>query len=179
MADPFTAVTAGSAAVGAVGSLFGAGAAKQAGADRAQMDNYKAYVAATNAQIALQQRERDLAVGQEQGYFNDLKVRQQIGSATADAGASGFSIGDSPTLKAGISSIHELGRMDTMNIIDSSRMKAYGDVIQSYNYTQEALMDQASARNDYRAGDVQATSTLLGGATSIADKWAGYYKRTA
>jgi hypothetical protein len=179
MSDPFTAATVGSAAISGVGSLFGASAASKAGQDRANMDNYKAYVAAQNAQIALQNQVRDRAVGDQQAYYNDLKLRQQIGSAEADAGASGFSVGDSPTIKAGISSVHQLGRMDTLNIIDNARQKAYGDLIQSYNYTQEALMDQSAARNDITAGDTQATSTLLGGASSIADKWAGYYKRTA
>jgi hypothetical protein len=179
MSDPFTAITAGSAAISGIGSLFGAGAASRAGEDRAQMDNYKAYVAAQNAQIALQNRTRDLATGDLQGYENDLRVRQKIGSAEADAGASGFSIGSSPSITAGISSVAQLGRMDTMQIVDNSRMKAYGDLIQSYNYTQEALMDQRTAGYDREAGDTQAASTLLGGATSIADKWAGYYRKTA
>jgi hypothetical protein len=179
MSDPFTAITAGSAAISGIGSLFGAGAASRAGEDRAQMDNYKAYIAAQNAQIALQNRTRDLAVGDLQGYENDLRVRQKIGSAEADAGASGFSIGSSPSIMAGISSVAKLGRMDTMQIIDNSRQRAYGDVIQSYNYTQEALMDQRAAGYDREAGNTQAASTLLGGATSIADKWAGYYRKTA
>jgi hypothetical protein len=179
MSDPFSMLTAGSAAVSGIGSLFGAGAASQAGQDRASMDNYKAYVAAQNAQIALQNRQRDLDVGRQQSYYNDLKVSQQVGSATADAGASGFSIGDSPTIKAGIDSVHQLGRVDSLNIMDAARFKAYGALIQSYNYTQEALMDQSAARNDQTAGDTAAMSSLLGGATSIADKWAGYYRRTA
>jgi hypothetical protein len=179
MSDPFTAVTVGSAAISGIGSLFGASAAKQGGEDRARMDNYKAYVAAQNAQIALQNRQRDLDVGRQQSYYNDLKVAQQVGGAEADAGASGFSIGDSGSIQAGIKSVHDLGRVDSMNIMDNARFKAYGAMIQSYNYTQEALMDQAAARNDLSAGDTQATASLLGGASSIADKWAGYYKRTA
>jgi hypothetical protein len=48
-----------------------------------------------------------------------------------------------------------------MNIMDNARFKAYGAMIQSYNYTQEALMDQAAARNDLSAGDTQATASLL------------------
>jgi hypothetical protein len=178
MSDPFTAATVGSAAISGVGSLFGASAASQAGQDRAQMDNYKASIAARNAQIALQNRQRDLDVGRQQGYYNDLKVAQQVGGAEADAGASGFTL-DSGSIKAGISSVHEVGRMDSMNIMDSARNKAYGALIQSYNYTQEALMDQMSARNDETAGDTQATASLLSGASSVADKWAGYYRRTS
>jgi hypothetical protein len=178
MSDPFTAATVGSAAISGVGSLFGAGAAQQAGQDRSNMDNYKAYIAAQNAQIALQNRQRDLDVGRQQGYYSDLKVAQQVGGAEADAGASGFTL-DSGSIKAGISSVHQLGRMDSLNIMDNARNKAYGALIQSYNFTQEALMDQSAARNDLTAGDTQATASLLGGATSIADKWAGYYKRTA
>jgi hypothetical protein len=177
MSDPFTAITAGSTALTGIGSLFGAGAAGQAGQDRANMDNYRAYIAATNAQIALQNRQRDIDVGNRQAYYSDLALREKVGSATADAGASGFEMTGS--IKAGLTSLQQLGKMDTFNIIDSSRQKAYGDLIQSYNYTQEALMDQASARNDLRAGQTNEFSTLLGGATSIADRWSGYYRRTA
>jgi hypothetical protein len=178
MSDPFTAITAGSTAISGISSLFGAGAAKQGGEDRAAMDNYKAYIAAQNAQIALQNQTRDVAVGDIAGYNNDLRMRQRIGGAEADAGASGFSVGDSASIKAGISSLHDVGRMDTLQIIDNAKYKGYTDLMQSYNYTQEALMDQRAAQNDLAAGDIQATSTLLGGATSIADKWAGYYRKT-
>jgi hypothetical protein len=178
MADPFTAATAASSAISIGGSLFGASSASAAGADRARMDNYRAYVSAQNARIALQNRDRDVAVGNVQAFNQDLKMREKIGSAEADAGASGFDVG-SGSIKAGISSLHQLGRMDTLNLIDSSRQKAYGDLIQSYNFTQEALMGQSAAQNDLTAGDTQAMSTLIGGASSVADRWAGYYRRTA
>lgn len=178
MSDPFTAFTAGSTAISGISSLFGAGAAEQAGQARSSMDNYRAYVAAQNAQIALGNQRYDLDVGRQQAQYNDLAVRQKIGRAEADAGASGFDIGGSPTITAGIDSIHQLGRLDTLTIVGNAQKRAYGDLIQSYNYTQEALMDQSAARNDLTAGDTQATASLLGGASSIADRWAGYYRRT-
>ncbi len=175
MADPITGGLAAISLVGTAGSTFmGMGAAQQRGQASADMYNYKAYMAAANAQIALQNRDYDLAVGDQQGFFNDLRNRQRLGAATADAGASGFDIGSSPTIKAGLDSVAQLGRYDTLQIINNARRKGQQDVVQSWNYTQEALMDQASARNALAGASIDETSSLIGGATSLASRWAGF-----
>lgn len=175
MSDPITLAAGGSMALRGVSSLFGAGAAVDQGQHQNEMYQYRAYVAAQNAQIALQNRTYDLQTGQVLAFNQDLKTRTQIGTAEADAGASGFEISGSKS--AAIESAHELGRYNTLQIVGNANRRAQQDLVQSYNYTNEALMDERSGANAERAGRINAESTLLGGATSVADRWAGFQSR--
>lgn len=175
MADPFT-LAVGSTALSGIGSLISAGGQERQGRDTNEMYQYRAYVAAQNAQIALQNRDYDIHTGEIQAFNNDLKSREQLGQAKANSGASGFDI-NTGSKAAAIESAHTLDRYNTLQIVNNAQRRGQQDLVQSWNYTNEAQMDQRSGANAERAGDIGAMTTLLGGASSVAGRWASFQNR--
>jgi hypothetical protein len=71
----------------------------------------------------------------------------------------------------------DLGHLDTMTIINNAAKQAAGFRAQGANFTAEAALDTSAADYAQDAKGINIATSLLGGAGSFADKWAGYSQR--
>lgn len=153
-----------------LGSLFSAqGAAKSAQAQSGQM-LYQAGLSQLNAQIAEQNAIYTQQQGERQAAKYGLGARQQIGQITADKAASGLDVG-SGSAKQVIDSQHLVAEMDMDQIRSNAAKAAYDYRTQASADRSQAAMDWLGARDVKAAGQTNVLGSLIGGASSVADKW--------
>lgn len=152
-----------------IGSLFSSSSAEEAGQDRAAMNQYRAAIAMQNSVIAHRQAEYESQIGQIKAFDQDLRTAAQLGRGRADIGASGFT--QSGTKAQALDSAHEIGRYEAMQIVSNADRKAYEYRVKGYNAFNEAQLAMRGAENDIRAGEREATSSLLSGAASVGDRF--------
>jgi len=160
------AAQAGSAVMGAVGSM-------QKGAAESGAAKYQAQVARNNAQIAQQNAEYASQVGETTAQAQDLKARSALGSIRAAQSASGLSLA-SPSLQDAYESSAQVYRLDTANIVQNAALRARAYEAQGTEYLAEADLQDRKASDSQSAGYLGAAGSLLSGAASFADKWTRY-----
>lgn len=133
----------------AIGSIA-AGQAKQQAAD------YQAAVANNNARYARQ-------VGQVDAENQKVSTGQVIGAQKAAQAANGVDIGSGSALDVRTSAA-ELGELDALTIRNNAENKAK-------NYEAQATLFQMEGKADALSGWLGAASSIVGGASNIADKW--------
>jgi len=170
MADPISLGTLALTAAGAGVSAFGASESAHA---TANMYQYKAAVAQANQQIAHQNALRAREVGDIDVQRAGLKGGQQLGQMTVDQGASGLALGSGSAALTRKSQLAGIQSNEGTIAADASQ-KAYGYEVDAMNYSAEGGLDKMSASNALAAGQWQVASSLLGGATGVADKWQKY-----
>lgn len=153
------AASAASAAVGAIGSIAAS--------------NYQAKVAEYNAQIAEQNAKRAENRSQIEAQDNDMATLGMLGEQEAAQTSSGVSL-RSKSAVAVRRAARQLGRRDTLNIIQAGK-------IEGYNYRVEAAGQRAQAGMARQAGRMNALSSflslggsLIGNARSTAKGRQGY-----
>jgi hypothetical protein len=158
--------TAASTAVGVMGQ-------RQTAAANAANARYQAAVAANNQLIAQQNARYATQAGQANAQAMDFRTRALMGSEVAAQGASGIDIGSGSPLDV-VRSTAALGRLDTANIIQGANLQAYGYQTAATGFGAEAGLQQQQARYAGTAGMIGGAGTILGGATSLANKWLQY-----
>jgi hypothetical protein len=152
-----------SAGVGAMGAMQQASAQEKAA-------NYQAAVARNNAIIQQQNAASAAATGRAQAQQQDLKNAATMGAIYAAEGASGIDLGTgSPTNVR--SSAENIGRLDTLNIAQRAAQQVRGYQVGTMSETAQAQLDTMQAQQAKTAGYFGAVSSILGGASSFADKW--------
>lgn len=160
---------AGSALSGVMGFM----GAQQSAAAQAASANYQAAVARNNQIIAAQNAQQAAATGRARAQQQDLANRQQQGQILAAEGASGVDIG-SDTYRNVRSSAAQVGRLSTQNIMQQAQQQAYGYNVQAVSEGAQAQLDTMQAQYAKQAGTIGGFSSLIGGATSFADKWSRF-----
>lgn len=158
MADPFTLVTAGSAVLGAVGSLSKGGAQSAQYQGLAQDQQYQATVARQNASEAI-----TYAGSQEDAQRT--QARYQIGEQAAAGAQSGV-----------IASQGSLGQVErqsavnkelqALNIRFGGQVNATNSLNQAAIDTQSAQRDQSNAGYAQQSGYLSALGSVFGGVGS-------------
>jgi hypothetical protein len=157
---------AGSALSAGVGFI---GAQQQASAQAASA-NYQAQVARNNAVIQQQNAQRAAQTGRAQAQQQDLKNAATYGQVLAAEGASGIDLSTGSPRQVQ-SSAQQIGRLDTLNIADRAQQQVRGYNINALSDTAQAQLDTMQAQNAQTAGTISGISSILGGASSFADKW--------
>lgn len=159
---------------GSVGSgILGAfGADKKADAEAAAAA-YKAQVARNNAIIAERNAQAATEAGARKGQANDLKTRNLIGTQLVTQAASGLDVNTGSAVDVRQSTA-DLGRLDTLTIINNAAREASGQRAMAANFEAEAMLQDRTAEYAREAGDINIMSSLLGSATSVSDKWLGF-----
>lgn len=141
-----------SATVGAAGAIMQGQAAANAA-------NYRAAVASQQAKRARQ-------VGEVQAQAQAMKTASTLGQQTAGQAASGVrvDVGSPVDIR---SSAASLGRLDEQTLRSSAADKAWA-------YKSEAALQRSTANNAETASFLQAGTSILGGITSVSDKWLSY-----
>jgi hypothetical protein len=171
MADPVTmtmaAISMGTTVAGAATSFLGA---KEQGAAEQQMYQYKAAVAQQNQRIAAENAQNATVQGGNLAMFSGLKAAQQMGLITAEQAASGIALtgGSAADVRRG----QLMGaQTEEAQIRNEAAWRAHGFQVEGLTQQEAATMDIMSGRTAKTAAGYQEAGSLLGGASSVADKW--------
>lgn len=152
------------------GGILGAfGANTKADAEQS-MYNYKSQVAKNNSIIAERNATEAVAAGEIAGQTNDMRTRAKVGDALVAQAANGLDVGSGTNVNVR-DSIQSLGHLDTLTILHNALKQSTGFKSQAMNFTAESALDTAAGQNSRTAGDYNVATSLLGGATSVSDKW--------
>jgi hypothetical protein len=171
MADP---VTTGMAAVGMGTSIFGAitGAqgARASGAAAQQMGMYQVGVAQMNARIARQNAEYADFQGEKEAHNYGMQAAQRMGHIKAAQGASGLDV-NSGSAKDVQDSQSMVTSMDLAQLRQNAAKAAYDYRAQASAFDIEAMGAAMGAQNAVSASRINATTSIISGAASVADRW--------
>lgn len=154
-----TALTIGATSV-SVGSLLGAAGAVVGGIGALAAGNYQNAVAKQNAQIAEQNAHRARERAGIEAQDNDMQTLGMLGEQEAAQSASGISLTSRSSILTR-KAAKELGRRDTLNIIQA------GDV-EAYNYKVDAANQRASGKAAKTTGVFNALGSFLSAGGSLA-----------
>lgn len=175
MADPISASTLAIASLvtTAVGATVGTVSAISSASAQAGAARYQAAVARNNQTIATQNAQQAAQAGAVAGQSRDFRTRATLGAISAAQSASGVD-SETGSSKEVMESAQELGRLDTSTIISNAMQTSRAYTAQGANFGAQSALDEATASNATTAGVVGAGTSLLGGASSFADKWLRY-----
>jgi hypothetical protein len=164
-------------ALGLIGTLASTvvgmmGAQAQADAASAQA-NYQAAVARNNAVIAEQNAQQSINVGEANSEKQDTKTAATVGSIKAAQAANGIDVNSGSPLDVRTSQ-EQLGRLDTLTIMNDAMQKAYDFRAQKTNFLAEAQLQSSKAQYAQEAGGLNVASSLIGGISSFSSKWTNY-----
>ncbi len=172
--DPGTAAIASLAlaALGTGASVIGQSNRAQA---EAGQGNYMAQVARNNQMLA----ERNTTLAEQQGQVQEdrqrLKTAQLMGSQRASLAAQGGDVNAGSDLDI-LGDTARAGESDALTIRNNAAQQAFGYRAQAAAAGGQANLYSANAANTMANLPFGIASSLLGGASSLADKWAGYLR---
>lgn len=169
MADPFTmgAIGLGTSLIGGLTSAFGA---SQKGAADSAMYGYQASVARMNQQIAIQNAGYAQVAGGSASLQAGLKAGANKAAIRVAQSGSGINL-NSGSAKQVQEDTTKLAVMDQNTIRTNYARRAYGYLSEGANKGAEAEGNMMAASNAEKAGDINAVSSILGGASSVSSKW--------
>lgn len=152
------------AGVKAYGSIQ-AGQAKQA------QSMFQASIATRNQLIATQNADYSRQVGEVDAQTAGIKTSQTVGLEKAGQGASGLDVNFGSAAQVR-DSTQEIGWHDQQVIRSDAARKAYSYTQEAVNQGIQSQMYMKAGEDAETAGEIGATSSILGGMSSTADKWA-------
>lgn len=160
---------AAGAGIGAFGAEYTAGAKSKA-------LQYQASVAQMNAAIAQQNAKWATQAGEVKAQEAGMQGAARLSQTKAIQSASGLNVntGSAVDIRA---SEADLGKFNESTIRSNAAREAYGYRAQAAGDVAQAGLDTAAARTTKTAGDISAAGSLLGGASSVSDKWYNYSKQ--
>jgi hypothetical protein len=154
-------------------SVAGQAQASQAAAGQA---NYQRQVALMNQQVG----ERNARLAEQQGEADAMRQQQKTslieGSQRAALAAQGGDVNVGSPLDI-LGDTARAGKLDEFTILNNAGLRAHGYALQAANAGGQAGLYGANAANAQASLPFGIGSSLLGGASSLAGKWAGYLGR--
>lgn len=174
LASAGTATAAGMSALSLTGTMLstaaGIGSSIYQGISGQQAGQYQASVARVNQRTAQQMAERERMAGQTAVYDQDLKNKAVGGNTRAQLGASGFDVNSGSLLDVQAGQA-EMGRVDSLRQQQDNELRAWRYDVQASQFGQEARLARHRGRMAMIQGGIGAATSLIGGATSFADRW--------
>jgi hypothetical protein len=152
------------------GGLLSAFGAEKAGQSQQQMFDYQAAVAKINSKIDLQNADYAVNQGEQQSTTYGLKEAQTFGQIRASEGASNLDVNSGSSTQVQ-SSERQIGAIDTTTIRSNAAKVAYDYDVKSTMDLNQATLDTMAGINAKTAGDINAASSIIGTAGSVATKW--------
>jgi hypothetical protein len=154
-------------------SVLAAGASAygsiQSGAAQGAAANYQAEINNQNAQIASQNATAATQAGNVQAEQQLMRNAETQGKIRAGIGASGLDVNQGSA--ADVQNAQGIvGNMDVLTIRNQTARQAYGYETQSTGFSNQAQLNQAQAGFDTTAGTIGGVSSVIGGASSIANQ---------
>jgi hypothetical protein len=158
------------AGLGAAGTAISAAGSVESGNAAQTAYNYQAQVAANNAKIAQQNAAWDIQAGETAATNKGLQTRAAVGTQKARQGASGIDVntGSAPDVRAGT---EELGMLDALTIRSNAAKQAYGAEVEATSDTAQSQLDTMAGQQAKEAGDINAASGLLTGASTVGGNY--------
>lgn len=139
----------------------------------AQQYKYQSGVAEVNQRIAKQNAEFSREVGENKAEISGMKTRQLVGETIAKQGSSGFRAGEGSGGKV-VESERMLGESEQDTIRSNAARAAYGHEVEAINFGAQSDLYKNAATSSQISSGINATSSLLGGASSVSSKWLQY-----
>ena len=161
-------LTAASAAISAYG-------AHEQGVAESNAANYQAQVARNNQIVANQNAQMALQTGQQQVAAKQQQTSQMIGEQRAAVAASNIdpNSGSARRIQGDTAG---LGALDAATIKNNAARTAYGYQTQGTDFAAQAQLLQSQSSSAASAGNLSAFGSIVGGASSVANKWYTYNK---
>jgi len=156
-----------------LGAMAQAQGQRHAAAAKANEYRYQAQVDDNNRKVALWKAQDAKDRGAKEEAAFRTKVAQLKGRQKSALAASGVEIGDGSALDI-LGDTAALGELDALTIRSNAEREAYEQKVNASNLAANAGMKRMGATNSLIAGKINATTSLLSGAGSIASKWANY-----
>lgn len=157
----------------AAGGTLNAAGSILSGVGQAQQYNYRAAVAANNAQIARANAGADINAGQYEGSASLLRTGETIGQQRAAFGANNIDVNTGSAARVQ-ESTRTIGAMDAALIHYNAARAAYGENVQAAADIAQSKLDRLAAAGAAESGLFTAGSGLLSTASSLAGKAASY-----
>lgn len=168
--DPVSLAAWGSIASTVIGAGTSAIGAVNQGRAQSQAAQYQAAVLRNNQAVAEWQARDAEARGRVAEQNQRMKTAQFTGAQRAAAGASGVDVnsGSAAGLQADAAM---LGELDALTVRSNASREAWGHRVNAANMGANAGMLDVQAKQASQAGDWTAASSIIGGVSSLADKW--------
>lgn len=154
------------AEVGIGSMVLGGLSAIMQGVSSSESANYNAQVARNNQIVANQNASIALQQGQVQEESKKIQTGEMMGGIVASEAASGVNPNEGSALNVR-SSAAETGELDALTI-------RYNAGVQARNLQYQGAMFGSQAQADVAQGNWGVANSILGGASSVASKWAMY-----
>ena len=173
--DPISASTLAIAsiatsAVGAGVSAFGSMQSAQAQSAAAK---YQAQVAFLNQQVQQQNAAYERQKGDVDAQAQDMKNKARLGAIDAAEGASGFDLSSGSSVDTRDSAAR-LGRLDTLTVRSNAERRAQDFDVAAIGQGAQGNLDLMKAKSAMSAGRIGVATSILGGVSSVADKWSSF-----
>jgi hypothetical protein len=155
------------------GAISQARGQKQAAAAKADEYRYQAQIDDNNRKVALWKAQDAKDRGAKEEASLRTKVAALKGRQKSALAASGVEIGDGSALDI-LGDTAALGELDALTIRSNAEREAYEQKVNASNLAANAGMKRMGADNAIIAGNINARTSLLSGAGSIASKWQSY-----
>jgi hypothetical protein len=162
-----TAASAISLGLGALGTAFTVKGQIDSQAAAGAQQNYLAQLDRQRQQLADQQARDAVQRGQVAEQKQRDLTAQRIGTQTASLAAQGTDLEGSPTDILGDTA--RAGEQDALTIRDNAAREAWGYQMQAAGYDADAAL-----RESFQPSSLGAGTSLLMGASSLADKWSKF-----
>jgi hypothetical protein len=157
----------------AVGSVIGAFGAYSSGQAEAGAAHYNANIQRQNAAVSRMNAQIAEQSGEAQVGISGQKTKAVIADTTAHQAASGVDTqGGSYTDVR--SSEREIGALDAMALRSNAARTAYGYKAQAQSEEDQATLSDTQGKNAAVAGELNAASTFLGGASQASTSFQKY-----
>lgn len=170
--DPGTLAIAGMVASG-LSAVGGAVGSVMQGRQQAGQANYQAAVARNNAILADRNAKLAIQAGDVKEQAKRRETAGLIGAQRAAYAAHGVDVNVGSPVDIQ-SDTAMLGELDALTIRNNAQREAYGYKIQGDSAGAEAGLFGQQAQGDMLAGWVGSVGSLIGGASSVGDKWLTY-----
>jgi hypothetical protein len=164
------ALPAAALALSAVSAGVSAYGAAESSAAQSQAANYQAQVALNNQKIADQNAQFALQQGAQEEAAKRQQSAQVISEQRAITAAAGIDPNQGSSMRIQ-GDTAALGELDAQTIRNNAARTAWGFQTQGANFGGQAALLQSQASDASSAGALGAFSSLIGGASSVANKW--------
>lgn len=165
--ETLAAISLGTAVAGAGVGAYGA---YESGKAKKNSYTYQAQVAKNNADIATANANYIRASGETEAAITGIKQRQQAGATLAQQSASGLDVNSGSPLAVRQGQA-EIASFDQMMIRSNTQRAAYGQDVEATNQLNQRTIDIMAGDEASRAGGLNALTSVIGGASSVSDKW--------
>lgn len=159
------------------GGVVGAVGAEQNAKATSEADFYQSQILQQNAQLAEQKAQFATEEGGAEAERKELATKANVGQIKAAQGASNIDVNSGSSVKVQRSAA-ELGALDAVTLRSNAARAAYGYQVQALSDTEQAGLEATSAANAKTAGNIQAISSLIGGASSAGSQYAQWSQLT-